>query len=83
VDSVALGAQGPEEPAVPVRARRVPVRQPVLVDLLLRLAVLVPAHSAVLVPRPVPVDPLLEARPVPAHFDPAVPVELLLSRRSF
>ena len=59
VDSAALVAQVPEEPAVPVRARLVLVRQPVLADLLLRLAVLVPARLAVLVQRPVPADPLL------------------------
>ena len=58
-DSAALGAQVPEEPAVPVRARLVLVRQPVLADLLLRLAVLVPARLAVLVQRPVLADPLL------------------------
>ena len=81
-DSAALEAQVPEEPAVPVRARLVLVRQPVLADLLLRLAVLVPARLAVLVQRPVPADPLLEERPVLAHSA-AVPVDLLLSRQSF
>ena len=67
---------------MPVRARLVLVRQPVLADLLLRLAVLVPARLAVLVQRPVPADPLLEERPVLAHSA-AVPVDLLLSRPSF
>ena len=42
---------------MPVRARLVLVRQPVLADLLLRLAVLVPARLAVLVQRPVPGGP--------------------------
>ena len=78
----ALAAQVPEEPAVPVRARLVLVRQPVLADLLFRLAVLVPARLAVLVPRRVPADPRPEERPVLAHLA-AVPVELLLSRQSF
>jgi hypothetical protein len=84
-DSAALAAQVPEEPAVPVRARLVLVRQPVPADLLFRLAVLVPARLAVLVQRPVPADPRLEERPVLAHLvlKPAVPVELLLSRQSF
>ena len=70
---------------MPVRARLVLVRQPVLADLLLRPAVLVPAPLAVLVQRPVPADPLLAERPVLAHLvlEPAVPVELLLSRQSF
>ena len=84
--SAALEAQVPEEPPAPVRARLVLVRQPVLADL--QLAVLVPAHSAFLVQRPAPADPLLEERPVPAHWvlDRAVPVELplnLLSPQSF
>ena len=52
---------------MPVRARLVLVRQPVLADLLLRLAALVPARLAVLVQRPVPADPLLAERPVLAH----------------
>ncbi len=82
MDSAALGAQVPEEPAAPVRGRLVLVRQPVLADLLLRLAVRVPARLAVLVQRPVPADPLLEERPVLAHLA-AVRVELLLSRQSF
>ncbi len=100
-DSAALGARVPEEPPAPVRARLVlaPLvlaREPVLADLLLRLAVRVPAHLAVPVQRPVPADPLLAQRPVPA--DPllaqrlalahwvlgrAAPVDLLLSRQSF
>ena len=77
VDSAALGAQVPEEPAVPVRARRVLVRRRV------PLAALVPAHLAVLVQRPLPADPLAQ-RPVLADLvlGPAVPVELLLSRQS-
>ena len=81
-DSAALGAQVPEEPAVPGRERLVLVRRPVLADL---LAVLVPARLAVPVQRPVPADPFLEERPVLAHLvlEPAVPVELLLSRQSF
>ena len=85
VDSAALWAQVPEEPAVPVRGRLVLVRQPVLADALRRLAVPVPAHLAVPVQRPVPADPLLEERPVLAHLvlEPAVPVGLLLSRQLF
>ena len=79
---MAPGAQVPEEPAAPVRGQLVLVRQPVLADLLLRLAVLAPAHSAVLLQRPVPADPLLEERPVLADLA-EVLVELLLSRRSF
>ena len=58
-DSAALEAQDPEEPAVPVRALLVPVRQPVLADPLPRLAARVLAHLAVLVQRPVPADLLL------------------------
>ena len=83
LQSVAVGAQVPQEPAVPVRARLVPVPQPVLAHLLLRLAVRVSAHSAVLVQRPVPADPLLEARPVLARWVLAAPVVPLLSRQSF
>ena len=84
-DSAALGAQVPEEPAVPGRerlvlVRLVLVRRQLLADLLLRPAVVVPARLAVPVQRPVPADPLLEERPVPAHL---VAVELLLSRQSF
>jgi len=84
-DSAALGERVPEEPAAPVPARLVPVRQPVPADLLLRLAVLVPVHLAVLVHRPVLADPLLEERRVLAHLvlEAAVPVDLLLSRQSF
>ena len=82
-DSVALGARVQEEPAVALRARLARARQPVPAGLLLRLAV-VPAHLAVRVQRPVPADPLLEGRPVLAHLVlAAVPVDLLLSRRSF
>ena len=83
-DPAALEAQVPEEPAVPVRARLVLVRRPVLADPLVRLAVLVPARLAVLVERPVPADPLLEERLVLADFvlEPAV-LDRLLSRRSF
>jgi hypothetical protein len=68
---------------VPVRARLVLARRPVLADLLLRLAVLV-LRLAVLVQRPVPADPLPEDRPVLAHsvLPAAVPADLLLSRRS-
>ena len=81
VDSAALGAQVPEEPAAPVRGRRVLVQQPLLADLLLQRAVPVPARLAVL-DQPVPADPLLEEeRLVLAHLAP-VP-ELLLSRPSF
>ena len=75
LQSAAVGAQVPQEPAVPVRARLVLVRQPVLAELLLR--------SAVLLQRPVPADPLLAERPVLAHWVRAVPVEPLLSRQSF
>ena len=80
LDSAALGAQVPEEPAVPVRARLVLVRQPVPADLLGPGPAL-----AVLVHRPVLADPLLARRPVLAHWvlEAAVPVQLLLSRRSF
>jgi hypothetical protein len=84
VDSAAVGARVPVEPAAPVRARRVLVRQPVLADLPELLAVLVPAHLAVLVQRPVPADP--EERAVllaDLVLDPAVQVELLHSRPSF
>src|SRR5882672_1190450 len=51
----------------------------------LRLAVLVPVHSAVPVQRPVPAHPRLAQRPVLARWvlQPAVPVDPLLSRRSF
>jgi hypothetical protein len=81
VDSAALGAQVPEEPAV--RVAPVLVRQPVLADLLLRLAVPVPvpAHLVLPVRGPVPADPVLEERPVLAHLvlDPAASVDLLLS----
>ena len=80
--SAALAARVPEEPAAPVRARLVLVRQRVRADLLLRLAVRVPARLAALVQRPVPADPLLEEGQVLAHLA-AVPVELLLSRPSF
>jgi hypothetical protein len=54
-------------------------------DLLLRPGVVVPARLAVPVQRPVPADPLLEERPVLAHWvlEAAAPVELLLSRQSF
>jgi hypothetical protein len=47
--------------------------------------VLVPVHLAVLVRRPVPADRLLAERQVLVHLvlDPAVPVDLLLSRQSF
>ena len=68
---------------MPVRARLVLVRQPVLAHLLLRLAVPVPPHLAVLLQRPVPADPLLAERPVLAHWVPAAPVDPLLSRQSF
>ena len=68
---------------MPVRGRPVLVRQPVLADLLLRLAVRVPAHLAVLVQRPVPADPLLEGGRSWRIWLPAVPVDLLLSRQSF
>ena len=73
--SAALGAQVPEEPAVPVRGRLVLVRQPVLADLLL--------WSAVLLQRPVPADPLLAERPVLAHWVLVALVEPLRSRQSF
>jgi hypothetical protein len=70
---------------VPVRGRLVLVRQPVQADLLLRLAVLVPARLAVLVHRRVPAAPLPLQRAVLAHsvLEPAAPVELLLSHQSF
>jgi len=80
VDSAALAAQGPEEPAVPVRAR---LRQLVPAGLLLRLAVPLSVQRAVLLQRPAPVVPLLEERRALAHLVPAVPVDLLLSRQSF
>jgi hypothetical protein len=85
VDSAALGAQVPEEPAVPGRAQRVPARQRVSADVLLRLAVRVPVPLAVLVHRLVPAEPLLAQRPVLAHWvlNLGVPVDLLLSRPSF
>ena len=86
VDSAALVAQVPEEPAVPVRARLVLVRQPVLADLLLRPAVLVPAlwrswcsgrsGRTRCAWRP-------PAGPGALVLEPAVPVHLLLSRQSF
>ena len=83
-DSAELRAQVPEEPAVPVPARVVLV-EPVPADLLLRLAVPVPVpvHLAVLVQRPLPRE--RGRRPALALWvlDPAVPVELLLSRQSF
>jgi hypothetical protein len=82
VDSAALGAQVPEEPAVPVRARPLRVRQPVLAGLLLRLAVPVPVQRPVPLQAPVPAVPLREGRWVPAHLVLAVPVERLLSRLS-
>ena len=82
VDSAALGAQLPEEPAAPVRGLQVLLRQRVLADLLLRLPVLVPPRLAVLVRRPVPAGSLLEERPALAHLA-AVPVELPLSRPWF
>ena len=53
--------------------------------LLLRLGVRLPAQLAVLAQRPVAADPLLEGRRVLADLvlQAAVPVDLLLSRRSF
>jgi hypothetical protein len=63
-----LVALVPRERVVPVLARRVLERRPVLADLVPGPAVLVPADLAVLE------DLVLE---------PAVPVPLLLSRRSF
>ena len=95
--SAAVGTQVPQEPTVPVRARRVLLRQPVLAgllvlvrqrvlaDLQLPLAVPVPAHLAVLVHLLVPADPLREERPVLAHLlvHPAGRVDLLLSLQSF
>jgi hypothetical protein len=83
-DWAAVRALVPEEPVVPVRARRVLARQHVLAEPLLRLAVLVPVDLAVLVQRSVPADPLPEDRPVLARLvlPAAVPADLLLSRRS-
>jgi hypothetical protein len=72
---------------VAVRARRVPVRQPILTELLLRLAVLVPVQRAVLVPRlPVLADARLakvQACWALQAAHPAVPIDPRLSRRSF
>ena len=82
LQSVAVEAQVPLEPAVPVRARLVLVRPPVLTDLL-RLAALVPARLPVRAQRPFPAALLLEARPLLAHWVSAVQVVRLLSRRSF
>ena len=79
VDSAALAAQVPEEPAVPVRAR---LRQLVPAGLL-RVAVPLSVQWAVLLQRPAPVVPLLEERRALADLVPAVPVDLLLSRPSF
>jgi hypothetical protein len=73
--SAAVGAQVPQEPAVPVPARPVLKRQPVLAELLL--------WSAVLLQRPAPAYPLREVRPVLALLVPAVPLDPLLSRQSF
>ena len=70
--SVAVVAQVPQEPAVPVQGR---LGRPVLAELLL--------WSAVLVQRLVPVDALLAERPVPAHWVLAALVDPLLSRQSF
>jgi hypothetical protein len=63
---VALVAVVPREPAVPVRAQLVLVRLPVLADLLLGPAVLVPEQLALLVQVPVPAAPPLVQQPVPA-----------------
>ena len=84
-DSAALRARVPEEPAVPVLVRLVQAPQAVLAALLLRLGVRLPAQLAVLAQRPVAADPLLEGRRVLADLvlQAAVPVDLLLSRRSF
>jgi len=80
-------AQVPEEPAVPVRAGRVPVRKQVFTELLLRLAVRVPAQLAVLVQRlPLLADACLakvQACWVLQAAHPAVPIDPRLSRRWF
>ena len=73
LQSVAVVAQVPQEPALPVQGRL--GQQPVLAELLL--------WSAVLVQRLVPVDALLAERPVPAHWVLAALVDPLLSRQSF
>src|SRR6476620_10724644 len=94
VDSAALVAAVPREPAVPVQARLVLVRLPVLADLLLGPAVLVRAHLAFLVQRPVPAVPHPRREPaapplaqllVLVHrvLEPAAQLQLLLSRQSF
>jgi hypothetical protein len=62
VDSAAVWAQVPEEPAGPVRGRLVLVRRPVLAERLLRLAAPLPARLAIRLQRPVPADPLLARR---------------------
>ena len=93
VASAAVVAVAPREPVVLDAARLVLVRQPVLADLLLGPAALVRA-LAVLVhrlvradPHPlrVPAAPLLAPAVLVVHLvlEAAVPLQLLLSRRSF